>query len=74
MVRWFILLAAFGQKPAYEYLHDLQEDPQELRNLAIEGGAREILERMRRRCDDLRETYGGPYSPERFPTIPKKKK
>jgi hypothetical protein len=54
-------------------LHDLQNDPQELRNLAFEAGSHKMLERMRRRCDELREAYGGPYSPERFPALPKKK-
>ena len=70
----YVYARYFGQKPAYEYLHDLQEDPQELKNLAMEGGAQAILECLRRRCDELRESYGGPYSPERFPTLPKKKK
>jgi arylsulfatase A-like enzyme len=70
----YVYARYFGQKPAYEYLHDLQEDPQELRNLAREGGHEKLLERMRQRCDQLRDTYGGAYSPERFPTLPKKGK
>jgi arylsulfatase A-like enzyme len=70
----YVYARYFDQKPAYEYLHDLREDPQELRNLALEGGFWEILERMRRRCDELRDGYGGAYSLERFPTIPIKKK
>jgi arylsulfatase A-like enzyme len=69
----YVYARYFGQKPAYEYLHDLKDDPQELRNLAPEAGSNEILERMRRRCNELRDGYGGAYSPERFPTIPKKK-
>jgi hypothetical protein len=32
------------------------------------------LDRLRQRCDQLRDRYDGPYSPERFPTIPVKKK
>jgi arylsulfatase A-like enzyme len=70
----YVYARYFDQKPAYEYLHDLREDPQELRNLAHASGSQEILERMRRRCDELRDGYGGAYSPERFPTIPIKKK
>lgn len=63
----------FTQNPAYEFLHDLKEDPHELRNLAHEGGHAALLERMRRRTDELRDAYGGPYSRERFPLLPKKK-
>ena len=68
----YVYARYFGQRPAYEYLHDLRDDPQELRNLALEASSNEILERMRRRCDELCDGYGGAYSPERFPTIPKK--
>jgi len=70
----YVYARYFDQKPPYEYLHDLQSDPQELRNLALERESAPILERMRLRCDELRDGYGGPYSPERFPTNPKKKK
>jgi len=70
----FVYARYFDRKPAYEYLHDLRQDPQELRNLAIDGGADQILQRVRQRCDELRDANGGPYSPERFPTLPKKKK
>jgi len=69
----YVYARYFEQKPAYEFLHDLRQDPQELRNLAIEGGAEQILQRMRQRCDQLRDGYGGPYSRERFPTISRKK-
>ncbi len=70
----YVYARYFDQTPAYEFLHDLQEDPQELRNLAHEDGSREKLERLCRRCDELRDDYGGPYSAERFPTLPAKKK
>jgi arylsulfatase A-like enzyme len=70
----YVYARYFGQKPVFEYLHDLKEDPQELRNLALQADSRETLQRMRQRCDKLREAYGGPYSPERFPTLPKKNK
>lgn len=55
----------FEQDPPYEFLHDLEEDPKELRNLASEPGYRDVLERMRRRCDELRDRYGGPYKPRK---------
>ena len=57
----------------HEYLHDLREDPRELRNLTNDANYADVLARMRRRCDELRDGYGGPYSPERFPTLKKKK-
>jgi arylsulfatase A-like enzyme len=69
----YVYARYFGQKPAYEYLHDLQEDPQEVRNLAREAGHEKLLERLRQRCDELRDAYGGVYSAERFPTLPKGK-
>jgi arylsulfatase A-like enzyme len=69
----YVYARYFGQSPPYEFLHDLKTDPQELTNLAGQGDAREVLDRLRRRCDELRDAYGGPYSPERFPTLPKKK-
>lgn len=53
----YVYARYLDQKPAYEYLHDLQQDPQEIRNLALEGGVGPILQRMRRRCDELRDTY-----------------
>lgn len=45
------------QKPAFEYLHDLQNDPNELINLA--GGAeyRALLKQMRQQTDALAEDY-----------------
>ena len=70
----YVYARYFEQKPAYEFLHDLQADPQELRNLAADPDLQAILTRLRGRCDELRDTYGGPYSPERFPTIPPKAK
>ena len=64
----------FTQKPVYEFLHDLKEDPQELKNLARDEGHAALLARMRRRTDELRDANGGPYSLERFPLLQKKKK
>jgi len=63
----------FTQKPVYEFLYDLKEDPQELKNLAGDDRHTERLQRMRRRLEELRDANGGPYSPERFPLLPKKK-
>jgi len=49
----------------YEFLHDLETDPDELRNLAGDSQYAAVLERMRRRCIQLRDAYGGPYTPRK---------
>ncbi len=56
----------FEQNPVYEELFDLLEDPMETRNLAGNPDYREILERLRRRTDELRDEYGGPFAPRAF--------
>jgi arylsulfatase A-like enzyme len=66
--RW-VYARYFQQAPGYEFLHDLEADPHELKNLAADPKSADVLGRMRKRCDELRDGYGGPYSPERFPTV-----
>jgi hypothetical protein len=46
----------FEQKPVYEFLHDLETDPDQLVNLASDPPYREILATMSKRCDELKET------------------
>jgi len=69
----YIYARYFTQKPVFEFLHDLKEDPQQLKNLARDEAHPALLERMRRRTIELRDANGGPYSPERFPVQKKKK-
>ena len=45
----------------YEFLHDLKVDPDQLRNLADDPEYQETLEKMRARCLQLRDFYGGEY-------------
>jgi arylsulfatase A-like enzyme len=45
------------QKPVYEFLHDLKTDPDELRNFAKDPAYQKVLEKMRARCDELRDRY-----------------
>jgi arylsulfatase A-like enzyme len=45
----------------YEFLHDLKLDPDELVNHAENPEYRRVLAKMRARCDDLRDEYGGKY-------------
>ena len=45
----------------YEFLHDLQSDPDQLQNLAKDPAHSEALEKMRARCLELRDACGGEY-------------
>ncbi|HYW78466.1 MAG TPA: sulfatase, partial [Thermoguttaceae bacterium] len=44
-----------------EFLHDLHTDPDELKNFVADPAYSEVLAKMRRRCDELRDELGGPY-------------
>ena len=45
----------------YEFLHDLKADPDQLKNLAGDKSRAVVLNKMRKRCDELRDSYGGPF-------------
>jgi len=45
----------------YEFLHDMQADPDQLTNLAEDPAHSSVLEKMRARCIELRDAYGGEY-------------
>ncbi|MEM7011749.1 MAG: sulfatase-like hydrolase/transferase [Verrucomicrobiota bacterium] len=47
----------FTQNPAYEFLHDLEEDPDELINLVKDESYASILEEMRTRCAEYVKSY-----------------
>ena len=64
--RW-VYARYFEQEPAYEFLHDLKNDPDQLKNLAGEPAYAEQLESMRKRCFEIRDSVGGEYSLEKFP-------
>jgi hypothetical protein len=51
----------FEQKPAHEELYDMQTDPLEANNLANDERHSELLGRLRKRCNELRDLYGGVY-------------
>jgi hypothetical protein len=48
--------SAAGGSP-YEYLHDLEVDPDQLKNYVEDPEYADILARMRRRCDELKDEY-----------------
>jgi len=66
--RW-VYARYFEQHPVYEFLHDLKNDPDELTNVADDANYAEALQTMRRRCNQLRDEYGGAYTPEKFPLV-----
>jgi arylsulfatase A-like enzyme len=53
----YVYARYFEQKPAYEFLHDLKEDPDQLKNLVGDAKYGEVLKQMRARCDELRGEY-----------------
>jgi len=61
----YVYARYFEQEPVYEFLHDLATDPDELTNLAGDAGHASTLAAMRKRCDELRDAYGGPYTPRK---------
>lgn len=53
----------FDQTPPFEFLHDLKNDPDELRNLAADPAHAATLAQLRERTDALVNQYGGPLAP-----------
>lgn len=49
----------------HEFLHDLQNDPDELKNLATDPAHVETLKKLRRRTDEFVAQYGGALPPPR---------
>ncbi|MCO5297249.1 MAG: sulfatase [Fimbriimonadaceae bacterium] len=49
----------FEQEPVFEFLHDLKQDPRELRNLANDPGHGKTLDQMRKRLGELVYAAGG---------------
>ena len=53
----YVYARYFGQKPVFEFLHDLKTDPDQLINLASNPEYKEILNRMKSRSNELKDTY-----------------
>jgi len=69
----YVYARYFEQQPVYEFLHDLKTDPDQLKNFVADPACAGVLNEMRRRCDELRDAYGGPYTPrKREPRTPPK--
>ena len=52
-----------AQNPPYEFLHDLEKDPDELKNLAGDSGYTAILEEFRSKTDQYVKEYSNPERP-----------
>lgn len=57
----YVYARYFEQQPVYEFLHDLRTDPDQLKNFADDPRYADVLKKMRARCDELRDGYGGAY-------------
>ncbi len=57
----FVYARYFEQTPVFEYLHDLEVDPDQLVNLAGDPEYEPVLRQMRQQTDTLRDEYGGPF-------------
>ena len=53
----YVYARYFEQTPVYEFLHDLKTDPDQLVNLASQPEHKDIVVRMRERCDELKNRY-----------------
>jgi len=53
----YVYARYFEQEPAYEFLHDLKADPDQLVNLAPNPKYKDTLAQMSKRCDALKNKY-----------------
>ncbi len=53
----YVYARYFEQEPPFEFLHDLEEDPDQLKNLAADPQHADLLEKLRARCVALRDEY-----------------
>ena len=59
----YVYARYFDQKPAYEFLHDLESDPDELKNYAQDPAHADALKKMRALCDAEMNSRGGALLP-----------
>ena len=69
----YVYARYFQQKPVFEFLHDLQDDPKQLKNLVNDQSYQAVLAKMRSRCNELRDGYGGEWSNQHIVEYRKRK-
>lgn len=72
--RRYVYARYFENMPDGEFLHDLEKDPKQMRNFVSDPDYADVLTKMRNRCDELRDYYGGEYSIEKLPTVRSKRR
>ncbi len=63
----YVYARYFGQEPAYEFLHDLEKDSDQLKNFANDSSYTDVLEDMRARCAAYLKQYSRPDRPRPKP-------
>ncbi|SDP80930.1 sulfatase family protein [Desulforhopalus singaporensis] len=53
----YVYARYFEQEPVFEFLHDLDRDPQELSNYANDKEYQNVLRQMQKRCDQYKRKY-----------------
>lgn len=64
----YVYARYFEQEPPFEFLHDLQADPDQLKNFVGDPAYADALQTARQRMVELRDSYGGEYTAEKFPS------
>jgi arylsulfatase A-like enzyme len=59
----YVYARYFDQQPAFEFLHDLQTDPDQRKNLAADAHNADLLAKMRALCDEEMNARGGAILP-----------
>jgi len=59
----YVYARYFDQQPPFEFLHDLQDDRDELKNLAADPAHADTLKEMRALCDQEMNARGGAFLP-----------
>ncbi len=53
----FVYARYFEQQPVFEFLHDLNKDPNQLSNFSGDENYQKVLKQMRKRCNQLKNKY-----------------
>lgn len=53
----FVYARYFEQQPVFEFLHDLNKDPNQLINFSKDENYQKVLQQVRKRCNQLKNKY-----------------
>ncbi len=60
----YVYARYFEQEPVYEFLHDLERDPDQFYNYAQHPEYAEVIQALRQRCDDFIDRYQNQAQPQ----------